>query len=341
MMDLMSDSDDHAGEHADSVLDREARAWLRRLRSGQASGRDARRFKDWCARSPAHRQALARNEQAWRAMAGAQALYDRTFPGVRARADAALRRDGRVDLRRRWVLRGAATAGAAAVVVAAVRPPLHGWPSLREMAADQRTGTGEQASLALSQEVELLLNTQTSIDIERGAGGGEVDRIRLIDGEIAVQRRAGARVVELVAGPGRLMFAPGSAAVRRVGARYCATCLEGSARLDHPRGSVDLARHERVWYDERGIETATRSDPDIDYAWRQGRVVFRATPLREAVEEINRYRPGRVMVMDSALAGRKLSGQFLIGSLDEAIRQIQQIYDAKVTRLPAGVVLLG
>jgi len=25
-MDLMSDSDDHAGEHADSVLDREARA---------------------------------------------------------------------------------------------------------------------------------------------------------------------------------------------------------------------------------------------------------------------------------------------------------------------------
>ena len=36
--------------------------------------------------------------------------------------------------------------------------------------------------------------------------------------------------------------------------------------------------------------------------WREGVLVFRDMPLSEAVAEINRYRPGRIMVLDDALA---------------------------------------
>lgn len=341
MTDHMLGSKDNAADHATSTLDHEAWAWLHRLRSKNATGRDARQFEQWCARSPAHRQALARANQEWRDMAEGQVLYDRKHPGERARMDAFLLREKQVNLRRRRILRGAATAGAAAVVVAAVHPPMHLWPSLRDLAADRRTGTGEQARLALSGEVDVLLNTQTSIDIERGAARGSMDRIRLIDGEVALLRRPGARAVELVAGAGRIVPGHGGVAARRVGSRYCVTCTAGSATLEHPSGATELAQHDRVWYGERAIEAATQVDLEIASAWQHGRVVFRATPLREAMEEVNRYRPGRVLVMDESLAARRISGQFQIGHLDEAIRQVQQIYDAKVTRLPAGVVLLG
>ena len=42
--------------------------------------------------------------------------------------------------------------------------------------------------------------------------------------------------------------------------------------------------------------------------WREGVLVFRDMPLSEAVAEINRYRPGRIMVLDDALAARRVSG---------------------------------
>ena len=66
-------------------------------------------------------------------------------PGAPRRAAALLRRRAPVESRRRF-LRGAAVASAAAALAAVtLRPPLHLWPSLQDMAADHRTATGEQA----------------------------------------------------------------------------------------------------------------------------------------------------------------------------------------------------
>ncbi|WP_168735307.1 FecR family protein [Pseudothauera rhizosphaerae] len=337
----MFGSREPATDQATDALDEEARAWLRRLRGGGATGRDAHEFKAWCARSPAHRQALTRAERQWCEMEGAQARYDAAFPGRRASAGADLLRGRAVNMQRRWLLRGAVSAGAAAAVLAALRPPLHLWPSLQDMAADRRTGTGEQARLALGRDVEVLLNTRTSIDVKQGPAAAGIDRIRLLDGEVAVQRRPGARPVEILAGAGRIVPEHGGVEARRAGPRYCVTCTAGQAWLEHPQGRVELRERERVWYDGGRIEPAAAVDLEVASAWQRGNIVFRATPLSDAVEEINRYRPGRVMLTSEALAARQISGQFQIHNLDEAIRQIQQIYDADVTWLPAGVVIVG
>ncbi|AOY95777.1 hypothetical protein BKK79_29215 [Cupriavidus sp. USMAA2-4] len=324
-----------------AALDAQARAWLRRLRSGAATERDAREFKAWCARSPAHRRTLARAEQAWRAIGQAQACYEEMFPERRGQAAALLRRQAPVESRRRF-LRGAAVAGAAAALAAVtLRPPLHLWPSLQDMAADHRTATGEQARLALAGNLELLLNTQTSIDIARGAGPAGGDRILLIDGEVALRRQPGAGQVEIVAGGGRIVPGDGAVEVRRAGTRYCVTCTAGEARLAHASGTMALRQRERVWYDRQGVGPAGAVDLEVASAWQHGQLLFRAVPLREAVDEINRYRRGRVMVSNQELASRRLSGQFRIADLDEAIRHIQQIYHAQVTRLPGGFVILG
>jgi transmembrane sensor len=69
-------------------------------------------------------------------------------------------------------------------------------------------------------------------------------------------------------------------------------------------------------------------------------VVFNQTPLPEAVAEINRYRPGRVVLMGQGLAARRISGRFRVGALDEALVQMQQLYRLDARHV-GGLVLLG
>ncbi|HCP78124.1 MAG TPA: iron dicitrate transport regulator FecR, partial [Pusillimonas sp.] len=73
---------------------------------------------------------------------------------------------------------------------------------------------------------------------------------------------------------------------------------------------------------------------------RDGVVVFEDLSLDDVVDEINRYRPGRVVLMNSALARHRLSARFSIASLDEAITHIEQMYEATVRRV-GNVVLIS
>lgn len=325
---------------ATGTLDAQAHAWLTLLRSGAATEQDARQFKAWCATSPLHRQALAQVNHEWRTIGQAQAYYEAAYPQRRAQTEAALRQQASRPSRRAF-LGGMVAAGSAAAVAAVVFPPFGLWPSAQALAADHRTATGQQLRVDVAQNVELLLNTETSVDVQRAAGAQGADRIVLIDGEVALARKPGARNVEIVAGTGRITPEDGAVEVRRVGARYCVTCTSGNARLSHDGQTVAMSRSDRVWYDSRRVESSASVDLDVASAWQRGDLLFRGTPLSEAVEEINRYRPGRVVVSDSQLASRRISGQFKVADLDEAIHQIQRIYHAEVTRLPGGIVILG
>ena len=82
-------------------------------------------------------------------------------------------------------------------------------------------------------------------------------------------------------------------------------------------------------------------DAAVATAWRSGVLVFRDTPLADVVGEINRYRAGRVVVIDSHLAQSRLSGRFRIDRLSEVFAQIQEVLGARVTQLPGGIVVVG
>ncbi len=68
---------------------------------------------------------------------------------------------------------------------------------------------------------------------------------------------------------------------------------------------------------------------------------FTTRPLAEVIEEINRYRPGRIVITNSDLARRVVNGTFRRDQLDTFIAQVQQLFGAKVTTLPAGLTLLS
>ncbi|NVI85263.1 iron dicitrate transport regulator FecR, partial [Janthinobacterium sp. BJB401] len=76
-------------------------------------------------------------------------------------------------------------------------------------------------------------------------------------------------------------------------------------------------------------------------AWRTGALSFAGQPLADVVDEINRYRPGRVVLRNAELGRRLVRMRFSIGQTDGALAMIRDLYGAQMTSLPGGIVLLS
>ncbi|MBO9356984.1 DUF4974 domain-containing protein [Bordetella petrii] len=302
-------------------LERQARDLLREFATGRPTTADMEVIRHWRAQSLAHEKAWVAACSQWRRIGAAARAFDARFPAPpRPRA-------ARVG--RRAFFGAALSAAGVLGAVALVRPPLGLWPSWSEMGADYRTATGEQREITLDADARLLLNTRTSVALHQRGGQ---PRIELIAGEAALSVWGGG-ACELAAANGSIDVASGDVDVHRLDvARVRVYCVAGSARVKHPAGDRILQAGQLVFYDDRTLQSVARAGVQAP-TWREGVVVFEDLPLEDVVEEINRYRPGRVVLMNSALARHRLSARFSIASLDEAITHIERMYHATVRRV--------
>lgn len=327
----------HEPGAARSSLQEEADALVRRVRSSMSTLESARVLEQWGAASAAHADALARAQRSWDEIRLVGEVYRaRQKQGVRTLSQARVAQPARPS--RRFFLRTGLVTGGAAAVALAVYPPWDLWPSLFELSADYRTATGQQRRVTLAENVAVELNTHTSLNVNHSANG---DIVRLISGEAAFSRDSGGTAMEVVAGVGRMQVAACGFQVRRLAAGVSVTCLQGNVQVRHPAGTVVLHASQQVVYDDTTVGVVRDANAATASAWRRGMLVFRDTPLREVVDEINRYRPGHVVLMNDALGRRVVNGQFQIASLDQVIPHLSDVFGAHVRSLPGGVVILS
>lgn len=314
-------------------LDREAHRWVTLLVSGEASTSDAEALKQWCQQSPAHERAFAAATRRWKNFGPAgRALLDQ------GRVPAWLPPEPMVS--RRAMLGGMGVGLAGAASYAIIQPPLGLWPSLSELTADYRTATGEQRKIMLTGNVSVQLNTQTSIAIPTSSG--ETDEVKLIAGEASFAIPAAARKPLVVfAGDGRSVANRARFDVRNVGATVCVTCLDGEVQIEQGRDTAVIGARQQLRYNVRGLQTARKIDLDEYTAWQEGMLVFRLTPLVDVIAEINRYRPGRVVLISPDLGSSPVNGRFHIQRIDDVLVWIEQAFSIRVRSLPGGLVLLG
>ncbi|WMD18153.1 DUF4880 domain-containing protein [Achromobacter seleniivolatilans] len=316
-------SDLTPGPLSDSAIEREAHAWARALATGAPTTQDGDAFKAWRAQSPAHERAWVQAARAWRELGQIAQAYA-------ARHPASPPRRAPVSASRRWFLAGGAGAFASMAVAGVLRPPFGLWPSWAQASADYRTVTGEQRNVTFGdQQLKLALNTQTSINVSIS---GTQPRIELVSGEAAIQANR-QQPCAVLAGAARMELATGDIEVRHLNDdRVHVRCIGGQVAVVHPRATRLLLAGQQLGYDTESLDTpAALADMDSD--WRSGIVSFHDLPLNQAVEEINRYRPGRVVLMNDALARHRLSARYEVKNLDQAITQIQQLYGASVRRV--------
>ncbi|AKI61478.1 FecR family protein [Pandoraea apista] len=321
-------------------LERQAMAWVRRMASGEMTHADGEALREWARRDPSHAKALANARRQWQHLTHAahQSASAAAACAATARPVAPPRSAGRgFNPRRRWWLAGTAGAFATAAGVAAISVPLGLWQGAAALHADYRTGTGEQRIVALAGNVSVEMNTRTSLALRTGSTSG----IDLLGGEAAVDTTRTSAPFVIVAGAGRTIAHRARVEVRNVAQKVCVTCIDGVAEVVHTAGRVQLRARQQLVYDERALQSLVNVGEAEMPAWRDGYLRFAEVPLGEVIDEINRYRPGKVVLMNDKLAARPVTGRFAIRSLDVALGQIERSLQLSAHTLPGGIVLLG
>jgi transmembrane sensor len=328
-----SSTDDRMAALAE--LEQQAWAWLRLLASGKATDDDADRFRHWLRAGPMHKMAYSKVKLNWDAITSSAQAWRHTDPKL-----AALQAGKRYPpLVQRRMFLGAAVGAVAAAGAAVAYPPLGLWPTPSEWGADYRTATGEQTTIALTDGIEVTLNTQTSI--RRQVDGGRTVGVELVNGEAAINLAQAVRPFAVVAGVGSSAAQSGQFQVRYLDGKVCVTCIDGAVRVEHPAGVRALKASQQTIYDAHTISGTAGIDPAQVTAWRGGVLVLNEARLADAIEEINRYRVGRVILLNDAMRDKRVSGSFPIASLDQTLWQMQHAFGLQARALVGGVLLLS
>lgn len=289
----------------------EASAWLARLhgpRGGEAEGP----LQDWLKGDPAHQEAFERATELWELLPGAAELDE----------------EPRIPTTSRRFL-PLALAASVAVLAGAGAMTLY-----LDQAPTFDTGTGEQRTATLDDGSRIALNTDSHLTVKFDRDERQVSLDR---GEAMfdVAHDAG-RPFVVRAGEERIKALGTSFVVRRDGDRVRVTLLTGKVEVtrlgERPRLLAVLAPGERLSASPQAVPVLDRPVLDAVTAWRRGELLFRNTPLSEAVAEVNRYGKERVVVNDARLAGLPISGVFATDDPAEFAAAVAQLHDLRVQR---------
>lgn len=290
-------------------LNAEASAWLARLH-GPDGARAEAPLQDWLRGDPAHQEAFERATELWELLPGAVAVAD-----TRARAP------------RRFMPLAIAASLLAVVVTGAMTVYLNQAPVFD-------TRTGEQRSATLDDGSRIALNTDSQVTVRFDR---ETRQVSLERGEVLFDVAHDAkRPFVVVAGDERIRALGTSFVVRRDGDRVRVTLLRGKVEVTRtgtrPQLLAVLSPGERVSAVAQATPVLDRPALDAITAWRRGEILFRDTPLSEAVAEVNRYGQQRVVVNDARLAGLPVSGVFATDEAAEFAAAVAQLHGLRVQR---------
>jgi ferric-dicitrate binding protein FerR (iron transport regulator) len=297
-------------------LHSEARDWLILLTSGQATAADARALRQWCAQSAEHALAFERTKALWHGLKpAAEALQTPRHFGRRA------------------FLGGAVAASAAFLLVRYSVPG-----GFSGIGADYITEVGEQRRFDLGDGVSLELNTQTRVSRRTMADGAQ--GIELLSGEVEVLARQ-TTPLKVQAGAGWLSASQARFNLRNTDQSVCVTCLDGALLVDVQGQRIRLESGQQLTYSAQQVSPPKSVDTSAVIAWRQRVLVFNDATLSQVIDEINRYRPGMLLLLNAELGKRKVQARFSLDQLAGVALLIRDAYGATCTELPGGVVVLS
>lgn len=290
-------------------LNAEASAWLARLHGPRGADAEVP-LQDWLRCDPAHQEAFERATELWELLPGAAAIATQE---VRAP--------------RRFMPLAIAASLLAVVVTGAMTVYLSQAPAFD-------TGAGEQRSTTLDDGSRIALNTDSHVTVKFDR---EQRQVSLDRGEAMFEvAHDAARPFVVMAGDERIRAIGTSFVVRRDGDRVRVTLLRGKVEVtragERPQLLAILAPGERVSAAPQVAPVLDRPALDAVTAWRRGEILFRDTPLSEAVAEVNRYGQDRVVVNDARLGALPISGVFATDDSAEFAAAVAQLHGLRVRR---------
>jgi len=297
------------------VLD-QALNWMVALQSGTCGAAEQHACQQWRNENPQH-------ELAWQRLAGLSRdmrLNTQALPASDARQ---LLRARSVPSRR-TVLKGFAGLSVATALGLSVRERV----LLPELFSDYHTATGERRHLRLADNGELQLDTRTAVDIRGAHLALNLGRLLLSTGTSAGTAVQTANGWVRPAALSRMIISHDLP--RQQGTQV--QMLSGSASIEPSHGaSLLLGMGHQLSFDRlQGGPLATLSSGAE--AWTQGLLIAERMPLREVLEQLDRYRRG-VLRYDPAVAGLQVSGSFSLDQPEASLDLLAKVLPVRVQRV--------
>jgi transmembrane sensor len=314
-----------------------ATAWFSWQRSGQMTKADQAALKAWLADDPAHLKAYRAVRQAWSDLGEVRA-----HPTVMTLREEMTASQG---LRRRRFVTDAIAACLLAGFLFLAGMAGWNWLAGPRPLADHTfvTALGERATIKLPDGSELTLNTDTVVRTRADAKR----RLVFLDrGQVFVKVAKDARHPFIVTAGGRTVTALGTAFdVRLEDGVFKVTLVEGKVRVEGAVASApslaarpgvpapaspsevqatEMTAGTQLVAPKEGEWRLARTNTTIETSWTRGQLIFDNQPLKDVVEELNRYTPQKVVVPDVTLANTPISGNFKPGDVDGFVHALEQ-----------------
>ena len=306
------------------IITEAAAEWAVRLHAGALSEDARAQLDQWLAADERHAPALRFAEQTWAAL-GELALEARPLAH---RLPPAAARPAPVTRRRRplrWVGRAAVLSLVLAV----------GWVSgptlLLQMQSDYRTGAGEIRTVQLDDGSSVELDASSAISIDYDSNER---RISLLAGsavfDVAPMSEAETRPFVVQSAGGRTKALGTQFVVGREGSDQAwVGVLQHSVAVSLQSPPVQGAAQQTLeegqsarYSVKNGVQPLPEFDLSAATSWRRGVLIFDRQPLGQVIEQLNRYRPGQILLANPALASRQVSGVFRLELLDSALQTL-------------------
>lgn len=307
------------------LIQEQARAWLLRITSKSMTPDEAETFKRWCAQSQLHARTFAETSRTWRLLGAAAELNADTHK---------LQQPNQFN-RRHFLAAAASLAGIAVVTQI-------GMPTGISLGSDNslQTAKGEQKNLDISADIAITLNTLTHVELLETDTGLNQHRVRLLNGEMDVRCAPHSKGINVLAGGGQVASSDAHFNIRHINDSVQVTCMQGQAHVTSQGNRARVNSGEQVQYSAAAFTTPKRVDTNSVGTWINRILVFDNIPLETVIEEVNRYRSGKILLLNSQVAKRKVQARFELDRLDEVITVLTNIYDIKSVFLPGGIVVL-
>lgn len=314
-----------------------ARAWVIRLASGAMTEARLTEFYAWLGASPAHARAFEEERAFWQRLAPLQATFEH-LDRAAVVASAAPQRAVRLPPRRRgWrpALAGLA-ALAACLLLLAFAPEL----SLT-LKADLRSDEAAVLSATLPDGSRVTLDRNSAIAVDFDGGQR---RVELLAGEAFFE------VARDPERPFRVTAAGGSS--EAIGTAYAVRLEHDGARVAVTEGRVavslgaagarrEVTAGEALSYSDAGsFSVPPGLDAGRALAWREGRVVLVDRPLPDALAELERYHPGRILLLTDGRSASPVTGVIAIDRLDEGLAALAATHGLTTHRLTPYLTVL-
>ncbi|SEM90026.1 FecR family protein [Nitrosomonas marina] len=293
----------------DDSLTEEAAAWFLRMQQSNRSDSEQQALEAWLSQSEAHRAEYQQYARLWHNL-------DYLEPKPRKKFRATV----------------------AGILVLVLICGIFQWVTqIEEIIV---TAVGEHKRIVLADGTTIDINTNTKL---RLALFGFTRTVTIEHGEVLFNTGSERlRAFAVNAGGGVIRDIGTEFNVLTENGETTVAVLEGAVEItleDQDNAKAIVHSGKQLSYSGQGLSDISHTDAETATAWRKNRLIFRDTPLNEAIRQINRYHTRPVRLGEPQLHGHKVSGEFNTTDRDGLIVALKTLYGLNSSELDDMTVL--